>query len=72
MPLTMDKVNWSRYGEIAYVNFGWSPDQFWRATPTDFWCAYKGWRKAHSGITGDVTPLMRSELNDLVSRRAKP
>ncbi|MCK5424795.1 MAG: phage tail assembly chaperone [Emcibacter sp.] len=65
----MNQINWSRYAEIAYVNFGWSPDQFWRATPSDFWCAYAGWRKIW-GRTDD--PLSRSELNDLVSRQLKP
>jgi len=71
MLVMMDKINWSRYGEIAYVNFGWSPDQFWRATPTDFWCAYKGWQKIRCGFSDNMPPLKRSELNDLVTRLAK-
>jgi len=62
----MDKINWSRYAEIAYVNFGWSPEAFWRATPTDFWCAYGGYEKLHKGAAGEGVPLSRSELNDLV------
>ncbi|PCI33383.1 MAG: hypothetical protein COB54_03510 [Alphaproteobacteria bacterium] len=65
----MHQIDWARYAEIAYVNFGWSPDQFWRATPADFWCAYAGWRKVRGG-SGEA-PLSRSELNDLVSRQVK-
>ncbi len=61
------QIEWARYAEIAYVNFGWSPDQFWRATPVDFWCAYRGWRKVHGGGTGE-DPLNRSELNDLLRK----
>jgi hypothetical protein len=65
----MKQIDWSRYAEIAFVNFGWSPDQFWRATPSDFWCAYRGWQKVRHG--GSDNPLSRVELNDLVSRQAK-
>ncbi|MBL4801744.1 MAG: phage tail assembly chaperone [Emcibacter sp.] len=62
----MTQINWAQYAEIAYVNFGWSPDAFWRATPTDFWCAYGGWQKLRGG--GAEKPLSRSELKALVSR----
>ena len=66
----MEQINWVIYAEIAYVNFGWSPDQFWRATPADFWCAYEGWKKMQAG--GEIeAPLSRNELNNLVSRHAK-
>lgn len=63
----MSRIDWARYAEIAYVTFGWSPDQFWRATPVDFWCAYRGWRRRHGGGE-DCRPLDRAELNDLVLR----
>ncbi|PCJ44591.1 MAG: hypothetical protein COA81_01425 [Alphaproteobacteria bacterium] len=62
----MTQIDWSRYAEIAYVNFGWSPDQFWRATPVDFWCAYRGWQKLRGGAADN--PLSRTELNELVTR----
>jgi len=64
----MTRIDWSCYAEIAYVNFGWSPDEFWSATPVDFWCAYHGWQKVRYGDMG-AEPLKRSELNDLVSRQ---
>lgn len=64
------EVDWSRYAEIAYVNFGWSPQEFWQATPTDFWCAYRGWRKLNKGAGAEI-PLNRRELNDLVLRHMK-
>ncbi len=68
MLVKMEQINWACYAEIAYVNFGWSPDEFWQATPTDFWCAYGGWQKMHGG-GGIEAPLSRDELNDLVSRQ---
>lgn len=66
----MKQIDWSCYAEIAYVNFGWSPGQFWRATPADFWCAYAGWQKIR-GTSDMDEPLCRSELNDLVSRQSR-
>ncbi|MCF8473074.1 MAG: phage tail assembly chaperone [Emcibacter sp.] len=60
------QINWAGYAQIAYVNFGWSPDEFWRATPSDFWCAYRGWQKILGKSVGQNS-LSRAELNALVS-----
>ena len=37
---------------------GWSPAEFWDATPADLTIAYAGWRKMHGleGRTSDMTP----------------
>ena len=64
--MTSERIDWARYAEIAYVNFGWSPTEFWNATPADFWCAYGGWQKMRGG---GGQPLSRTELNALVSQQ---
>lgn len=63
----MAEIDWRRYAEIAYVTFGWSPDQFWQATPVDFWCAYRGHQKMRGTAAGDH-PLRRAEFDNLLKR----
>jgi len=32
---------------------GWSPDQFWQATPHEFWAAWEAWRLANAAQDDD-------------------
>ena len=49
---------------------GWSPTEFWDATPIELYRAIEGWQEAH-GIDPDETPegpLTMDELYDLMER----
>ena len=50
---------------------GWTPAEFWRATPIEFRHALDGWKKAH-GVEDETDqkagPLTMDELRDLMGR----
>lgn len=61
-----EEINWQAYAEIAYGLLGWSPQEFWAATPQDFWIAYGGWQKRHGTMGSHMQPLNRAELDQLI------
>jgi hypothetical protein len=43
---------------------GWTPEQFWQATPHDLLAALDGWREAH-GLRGSAPPLGVADVTRL-------
>lgn len=48
---------------------GWSPSEFWRATPSDLYRAIEGWQEANGGCEeSSVDPLTPDELAELMEQ----
>ena len=49
----------------------WKPEEFWNATPHDFWRGFKGWRRANGLDKPQNSPMSaeeRKELLELIER----
>jgi len=41
-------MSWGRFLEIGLGVLGWSPSEFWKATPCEFWYAFSGWQMVNT------------------------
>lgn len=48
--------------EVAMGALGWSPSEFWRATPADIGAAFSGWRQIHGAGDNGVPDMTPAEL----------
>ncbi|RMF08903.1 MAG: phage tail assembly chaperone [Alphaproteobacteria bacterium] len=56
---------WRRYARMAMGVLGWTPDTFWRATPTELMLAVEG---LSGGAPPPPAPLSREEFEALRAR----
>ncbi len=68
------ELDWRLFGEIAAGALGWAPDEFWRATPHEFWMAYDGWCTANlpkDEFGDEFEPYSEDELAFIARAKAK-
>lgn len=66
----MKAVDYRQLAGLAMVRLGWTPEQFWAATPSDLFMAVDALRNIARGSVGGgtVSPMGRAELTDLIKR----
>jgi len=55
--------------ETAFSVFGWSPAEFWDATPWDFWAAFAGFKRKNQATAGNSGGLSDADKKALIARR---
>ena len=63
-------INWENYALVAYGLLGWSPHDFWGATPLDFHLSFKAWKKVNHASFGEGF-LNRADLDILIQNFKK-
>lgn len=44
------QIDWQGYAGVSSVLLGWTPDQFWRATPPEFFSAVQAYQRHVLGV----------------------
>ncbi len=68
------ELDWRLFGEIAAGALNWTPDEFWRSTPHEFWMAYDGWCTANlpkDEFASEHEPFSEDELAFFEREKAK-
>lgn len=56
---------WAEWRALAFLTLGWSPGQFWAATPHDLWAALQGRALLRAGLTTQALGDLRNTIRKL-------
>ncbi|MGD8326353.1 MAG: phage tail assembly chaperone [Sphingomonadales bacterium] len=64
----MKKHDWGRMAGLATGLLGWQVDDFWQATPIEFYKAWLAWAEARGLDVNQKGALNRDEFSSMISR----